>query len=272
MELEKATLFRADRLDNLMVLKAQYQRFQFSRHSHEDFALGLMDKGVQQIYCRGEYHHADCKALITVNPDEIHDGKSADEKAFCYRILFIPCEVIQGIGLALTDKKINHYYRSTVTNDPELVVLLRNLFSLLEQAQTEDLELQSTFYNLIASLLGRHGTEFTSMADCVPIPATIEKARAFIMDMAQENISLDQMAAVAGLSRYHFLRVFKAALGMSPHEFLLHRRLHLALEALKKGSSIVDAALDAGFVDQSHLSRRFKAAFGITPKQFQRAI
>ncbi len=68
MEREKATLLKVDRLDDLLVLKAQYQRFQFSRHSHEDFALGLMDEGVQQIYCRGQNYHAYQDNLITLIP------------------------------------------------------------------------------------------------------------------------------------------------------------------------------------------------------------
>ncbi len=59
---------------------------------------------------------------------------------------------------------------------------------------------------------------------------------------------------------------------MSPYAYLLHRRLQLAKESIKKKKSLADAAMDAGFADQSHLSRRFKAAYGITLNQYRKTV
>ncbi len=90
--------------------------------------------------------------------------------------------------------------------------------------------------------------------------------------MASENISLDDIVRTAGLSRFHFLRLFKATTGFPPHAYLVQQRIALAKSAIENGSSLTDAAILSGFSDQSHLTRRFKAIHGITPGQYKKAV
>lgn len=270
--MEKAVLFRAEKLDNLLIFKAHYHTFQFSRHSHEDFALGLIEEGIQCFSYRGSNHTAPQGSMITVNPDEIHDGKSADKRPYRYRLLFIPSNTMQEIGNTVAPPKSSQHFLSPVTHDRELAGRLAQLFTSLESPLAEDIEIHTAFFSFLGDLLLRHTTVRGRHFNHECAPGTIMKTRSYILDMAGENISLDDMAKVAGLSRYHFLRTFTASQGISPHAFLLNRRLQLAKTALKNGAQITEAALKAGFYDQSHLSRRFKAAFGITPRQFQEAI
>ena len=270
--MEKAVLSKADKLDNFLLFKARYHTFRFTRHSHDDFALGLIEEGVQCFSSRGRNHTAPKGSLITVNPDEIHDGQSADKNPYGYRLLFIPWETMQQIGLAAGPKKSPQYFLSPVTHDQELACRLAQLLNVLEDPLAEGLEVSSLFFSLVRDLLLRHGTARGHGGDRNLVPGAIRKVRAYILDMAGEDISLDDMANIAGFSRYHFLRTFTASQGISPHAFLLNRRLQLAKAALMDGATIADAAVQSGFFDQSHLSRRFKAAFGITPRQFQKAI
>jgi len=80
-----------------------------------------------------------------------------------------------------------------------------------------------------------------------------------------DEISLNTLAEIAGCTSYHVIRLFKETMGMSPHAYLIQLRLERARELLDEGKTITDAALDSGFSDQSHLTRRFKKRFGITP-------
>jgi AraC-like DNA-binding protein len=269
--MEKAVLFKTNKLDDLLVFKARFHRFQFTRHSHEDFALGLIEEGIQCFSSQGKSHTAPQGSMITVNPDEIHDGQSADNRPYGYRLLYIPASLILEIGTASGAAKTLPYFLAPVTHDRELAHRLTRLFTLLEDPSTNTLEACSLFYSLVVDLFSRHGTGRENQTVPRQLPMAIKKVRAYILDMAKEEISLDDMAEVAGLSRYHFLRTFTTSLGISPHAYLLNRRLQLAKTALKNGSTISDAALEAGFFDQSHLTRRFKAAFGLTPRQFQKA-
>jgi AraC family transcriptional regulator len=83
--------------------------------------------------------------------------------------------------------------------------------------------------------------------------------------------TLEQMAAVARLSAYHFARQFKRATGLPPHQYVIARRVERAKELLQAGTdlSLVEVAADAGFSDQSQFSRHFKRLVGVTPRQFR---
>jgi AraC family transcriptional regulator len=82
--------------------------------------------------------------------------------------------------------------------------------------------------------------------------------------------NLEQLAAVARLSVYHFARQFRAATGLPPHQYVIARRVERAKELLQAGTdvSLAEVALHAGFSDQSQFCRHFKRQVGVTPRQF----
>src|SRR5215468_4632009 len=81
--------------------------------------------------------------------------------------------------------------------------------------------------------------------------------------------TLEQMAAVARLSPYHFARQFKAATGLPPHQYVIARRVERAKQLLQGGGlTLAQVAARAGFSKQSHLSHHFKRLVGVTPGQF----
>jgi len=77
------------------------------------------------------------------------------------------------------------------------------------------------------------------------------------------------LEAVTGLTRYELARQFRVMCGTSPYHYLLMRRLDLARKLLAQNRSLIEVALEAGFVDQAHFSRLFKATFGITPARYR---
>ena len=96
----------------------------------------------------------------------------------------------------------------------------------------------------------------------------IERMRSFSSDL-----SLQSLANESGYSRVHFIRMFKAATGYSPHNYLLSLKLERARELLKNPSmSLIDIALDCGFSSHSHMSRIFHRIVGVTPSAYRRGI
>lgn len=80
------------------------------------------------------------------------------------------------------------------------------------------------------------------------------------------------LAAMAKLSPYHFLRSFKAATGVTPHQWLLRARLRAAAEKLAATAApVTEIALDVGFEDLSNFTRTFHAEFGASPRQYRLA-
>jgi AraC family transcriptional regulator len=85
-----------------------------------------------------------------------------------------------------------------------------------------------------------------------------------------DNLSLADIALAAGLSKFHFSRLFKAAIGLTPHQYVLKRRIERAATQLKKDDvAIAAVAHQFGFTDQSHFTRTFKQFKGMTPKAFK---
>lgn len=93
----------------------------------------------------------------------------------------------------------------------------------------------------------------------------------YIMANLDAKPTVEQMADLAQLSPYHFMRQFKAATGLSPHQFLISRRVQLAQHLLRKKRfiSLADVAIRSGFSDQSQFSFHFKRIVGLTPGQFR---
>ena len=87
---------------------------------------------------------------------------------------------------------------------------------------------------------------------------------------AGRPLQLKEMAAIAGMSKYHFLRVFRRLTGVTPHQYLISARLRRAALALASSRRpVITIALDSGFGDLSTFNKTFRAAFGLTPTQYR---
>jgi AraC family transcriptional regulator len=89
----------------------------------------------------------------------------------------------------------------------------------------------------------------------------------------REDLSLATLAAESGYSRAHFLRMFRAATGRTPHQYLLDLRLEEAQRRMRLSSTpLIDIAATCGFSSHSHLSKAFRHRVGVTPSQYRRKI
>jgi AraC-like DNA-binding protein len=107
-----------------------------------------------------------------------------------------------------------------------------------------------------------------------PVPAAVFARVTELVRVIEENpaaeFTLGDLARVAGLSPYHFLRLFEQATGTTPHQFLLRARLRgAALRLVQEPAKILDIALDGGFGDVSNFNRAFRAEFGKSPRAYR---
>jgi AraC-like DNA-binding protein len=100
----------------------------------------------------------------------------------------------------------------------------------------------------------------------------LQRVRARLGDAAQPTPTLDELAALAGCSRFQVLRHFRAAYGLTPHAWLLVQRADAARRAIAAGAPLAQAAADAGFADQSHMTRVFRRHYGVTPGAWAAAL
>ena len=83
------------------------------------------------------------------------------------------------------------------------------------------------------------------------------------------RITLEELSALAGLSKYYLLRCFTRQKGITPYRYLETVRVEQAKALLERGAPPAEAALRAGFADQSHFNRFFKTLIGLTPSQYR---
>jgi transcriptional regulator GlxA family with amidase domain len=98
--------------------------------------------------------------------------------------------------------------------------------------------------------------------------AAVRKAAEYIEQNSTERILLQELAALANLSPCRFATVFRRQIGLPPHRYLCHVRVQHAVVLLRSGVPLAMAASEAGFFDQSHLSRHFKSIYGVTPGKY----
>ncbi|MDE1997005.1 MAG: helix-turn-helix transcriptional regulator, partial [Rhizobiaceae bacterium] len=103
-------------------------------------------------------------------------------------------------------------------------------------------------------------------------PATIKRARDLIDDDPTAEVRLDDLAKVSGLSRFQVLRGFSKMTGLTPHAYLLQRRVHRARRLIAAGMSLAETAIACGFADQSHMTRLFVRSYGISPGTYAEAM
>jgi len=101
-------------------------------------------------------------------------------------------------------------------------------------------------------------------------PNVLRRVREYIEAHLEQNSGLEVLAEIAGLSPSHFARAFKRSEGMAPHDYLVRRRLHRALELLAGTDLSLSAiAYASGFCDHGHFTRRFRQHFGVTPSRYR---
>jgi AraC family transcriptional regulator len=134
--------------------------------------------------------------------------------------------------------------------------------------------LAESFGNVLAVHLLRH---FAGSGLADPHPGGVlprHKLRAvieYIHEHLDAELSLDHLAGVAHVSPYHFARLFKNSTGLPPHQYVIARRVERAKELLRQHDDLplIEVALEAGFANQSHLTRHFKRLVGVTPGRVQ---
>jgi AraC-like DNA-binding protein len=98
----------------------------------------------------------------------------------------------------------------------------------------------------------------------------MRRVREYVDAHLGESMDLAELAAVAGLSVFHFARQFKQTVGVTPHSYLVQRRVERAQDMLARTDlALSEIAVAAGFSDQSHLARHFRQMLGTTPREFR---
>ncbi len=269
--MESANYFHIQELNGLEMIQARYHQQKFSRHSHEGFCIGVIEDGAQQFFRTGENHYAPKGDIILVNADEIHTGSSAMENGWSYQAIYPTPEMFKQLtqDLKIENQNLIPWFPNAVIHDSGLASQLQLLFSLLSQSGNTMFK-ETLLLSSMSWLILKYNKTRIDMSEITPAKQRISQICELMMSTAEQEHSLNQLAAIAGFSQWHFLRQFKLHTGITPHAFLVQARLHKAKKLLLQGTTSAETSSLCGFSDQSHFTRHFKQALGVTPGHFTR--
>lgn len=261
---DAAEFMRPAHRPGIELYRAHIVRHAFEPHLHEGFGLGAIESGVERFRYRGGDHLAPPDSLVLMNAGELHTGRAETASGWRYRMVYLDPGVVQ----AVTGDRGWHFH-DAVGHDAPRARRVGRLLQRLWAAGDDALAFDSLLFTLLAELRPHAKVARPAAAEgALRFAGVIE----YMREHADEELTLEDLAAVAGLSPFHFLRRFKAACHATPQQMLMALRLLRAKRLLAEGLPPAQAAAASGLADQAHLTRAFGHRYGVTPARYQRQL
>lgn len=238
----------------------------FPDHFHEHYVIGAIESGERFALCGGERHLVRPGDLVVFCPGVVHACQQVGGYPLDWRCLNVPAPVMERAVAEVTGRGYLPSLSRVVLCRSELAGLLREVWAMAA-GERRDLRKEEAFLLLIGQLLEECGG-YEPPPDVGARPE-VEAVCAHLEARCGQPVSLDELAAVAGLSKGYLLRAFAREKGITPYRYLENLRIERAKRLLEEGVRPVDAALQTGFSDQSHFTNHFKTLIGLTPSQYR---
>jgi AraC-like DNA-binding protein len=265
-------MWRVDELGGLELLRASYGEFVFTPHAHEGYLIAVTEGGVGGPIYRGQKHEVGPGDVLVLNPEEAHAGGPLTEAPWRYRALYPSADLMRGIAAEFPKtRRISPEFPEGVVRDAEAARRLRRFHLESEDARSTLLQREWHLTDALVWLAGRHSVRRETPKLLGREHRSVRRARDYLDEHPDENVSLVSLARLAGLSPFYLCRVFRRDVGLTPHAYQTQVRVRRTKELLREELPVAQAAAEAGFYDQAHLTRHFKRIVGVTPGQYVKA-
>jgi AraC-like DNA-binding protein len=260
-------------------------------HFHDEYLICAQLEGHEECQVAGKLHTFSAGDLVLINPQQVHTGNARGSSDLDYITLYVDRAVVNGLAAELdAPQRSPEFTLVRAGGRRELAAQLRGLLELVGRLRSQgtgpqgqvagdpvqELEIEVALQGVVA----RAFAEFSNLREPLlrstnriahrKIARVLEHIRAQGEASNPTALSLDELAAIADLSKFHFLRQFTQAVGMTPGAYLRTLRLcHAARKLRRSKASILEIALGVGFADHPSFSRAFARHMGMTPSQYQ---
>lgn len=248
-------------------------------HFHDEYLICAQLAGHEECHVAGRLFSFDPGDVVLINPQQVHTGNARGSSDVDYITLYVDRRLALGLVEEAAGPRCAPEFTSVrVAGRPELVSAIQALHDLVRSdgAPGRTLEVEAALQAVVSHAF----TEFSNLREPMrrssnriahrKIARVVDYIRSLDPRIDPTTLSLDELASVAELSKYHFLRQFAQVVGMTPGAYLRTLRLcHAARELRTSRRSILEIALGAGFADHPSFSRAFARHMGMTPSQYQ---
>ncbi|AFS77604.1 AraC family transcriptional regulator [Gottschalkia acidurici 9a] len=240
------------------VLSASLKDFAYKKHCHKEYALGVTLRGIQQYNLDGSLQSSYQSGIMLFNPEQSHDGRSQDKTGIDYVMVYIDPNMF----LDILEKKEIVYFSSPIVYDCRLEQSILNLSNAILNEKDE--ALCSELLLSLADNLSKADISTVYRKD----DATIKKAKEMIYYNLESTLRLDDICKELNMSKFKFIRLFKASTGIPPYQYFLNCKVEFAKQSIEKNKDIYSAISEYGFVDLTHLNKHFKRIYGVTAFEY----
>lgn len=238
----------------------------YARHSHAVFSIGAITAG-QSTYLHEKTRQTIASGtVVLMNPGDVHACNPIDDQPWSYIMFYVDAHWLGGVQEACGVAGFQPV-PATCSTDPALFSGLLDLHRLLIDPSREALEKHQAaiaFFVLMQQRLGGFDAPLKKLNQ------RVERAAQYIDQHCLRAIRLEEICEAASLSQAYLIRAFEQHYHMTPHAYLINRRVQHAQAQLRQGELIADIAQQSGFADQAHLQRVFKKHLAATPGQYRR--
>ncbi|WP_270567117.1 AraC family transcriptional regulator [Clostridium beijerinckii] len=238
----------------------------FPNHFHDYYVIGFIDNGKRYLSCKNKQYIIETGDLILFNPGDIHTCEQIDDRTLDYRCINIKKDVMKKITFEITGKEYLPNFMEFVLFRNELTSSLKELHLMIMEEE-KNLKKEELFLFIIEQLIREYSNPVSEMT-IQEASAEIKTVCDYLENNYMENITLNQLSNLTGLSKYYLLHSFTKQKGISPYNYLQTIRIGKAKKMLEQGVAPIDVAFKTGFTDQSHFTNFFKKLIGLTPKQY----
>lgn len=237
----------------------------YSRHSHDVFSIGAITSGQSTYLHEKTRQTISTGTVVLMNPGEVHACNPIDDQPWSYIMFYVDA---QWLGRVQQACGVSGFQAipAISSGDPELFAGLLELHRMLIEPTLESLakhEAAIAFFTLMQQRLGGFD------ASLKKANLKVERAAQYINEHFAQAIRLEDICQAANLSEAYLIRAFEQHYHMTPHAYLINRRIQHAQAQLREGEAIADIAQQSGFADQAHFQRVFKKHLAATPGQYR---
>jgi AraC-like DNA-binding protein len=257
----------------------------FARHTHDQYGMGIIDAGGHRSLSDRQTVEAGPGSIICVNPGEVHDGHAIGGQARQWRMLYVdPRQMHSALSQIEAGDHAQLVFERAAFAHPPLHALLHAALSAMlgsmlhpvhlqwHSPAVEPMQLSTWLLNIVAELRPRRSRNLAARS-AVPGSSSLQRVRDLIeADPADEELTLARLAREANLSTYQLIRAFARQYRLTPHAYIVQRRLSLARSLLRAGGPVAEVAQRTGFTDQAHLTHCFARQFGVAPARYAASV
>lgn len=242
----------------ITALSASINDFTYKKHARQEYAIGVTLRGIQQYNLAGSFQLSYPNGVMFFNPEQTHDGMAHDEAGLDYIMLYIKPELL----LEAAGKKDIVRFSTPIVYDDKIKQSILSLANAILSEKDEAL-CSELFLSLTDSLI--HTVFSTNYKKDNTL---IRNAKDILHTNLDHVLKIDEICQELDVSKFQFIRSFKAHTGITPYQYFLNCKIERAKQVIEKNGDIYSAVAECGFVDLSHLNKNFKSVYGTTAFEY----